>query len=86
LVIELKVEVQWRGDGRVDGFKIPRGTRINVIDWSYLPDETKERMLITRDEKHLREKVFIIYYRGQFLTVNKEDAHVPTIEKGWMNI
>jgi len=85
MIIELKVEVQWRGDGREKGFVIPRGTRINTIEWDYLPDDTKEKMRGVRSEEHFRTKVFIIYYRGQFLTVNREDAHVPTTEKGWMN-
>lgn len=85
MVIELKVEVQWRGDHGQKGFVIPKGTRINTIEWAYLPDDTKERMLGVRDEEHFKTKVFIIYYRGQFLTVNKDDAHVPTIERGWMN-
>lgn len=84
--VTLKVTVEQKDRDGNTILKLKEGTRVKTIRWTYLPSCSKEILIKSRSEQSIKENFYVIYYRGQFILVNKGDCHVNKWEAGKYNI
>lgn len=84
--VTLKVTVERKDRDGNTILQLKENTQVTVIRWGYLPSSTKEELLKSRSEESIRNNFYIIYYKGQFILINKDDCHVNRWEAGKYNI
>lgn len=64
-------------------FHLPHGYTTNTIRYSYLPSHYQD---LWDNKEEMERRYYIIYIRGVFLRIPKEDCEVPIGYGGWYNI
>ena len=77
------IEVQIKEGYKEQTFTLPAGMELSTIDYRWLTDEYKEKW---PNQEEFEKKFFIIYYRGAFRKIPKDQCHVPVCYRWGYNI